>query len=91
VALVRIEVSEQFIASVIRMTRRIFFRSVLQLRFTAKFVPSWLIIFTLIMEAICPSETPVLTGAARRHIPESDILHESGLLLETTRCVRDLM
>jgi hypothetical protein len=50
-------------------------RSVLQLLFTANFVPILLIPSTPMMEAICTSETPVLTRAAQRHIPEDGILH----------------
>jgi hypothetical protein len=40
-----------------------------ELLVTAKVVPSWLILSTLMMEAIFFSETSVLTRATRRHIP----------------------
>jgi hypothetical protein len=36
--------------------------------------PSSLILFALMMEAICSSEMWVLTRAMGRHIPEDDIL-----------------
>jgi hypothetical protein len=47
---------------------------VLQLLVTDNIVASLLILFTLITEAICSSETSVLTIATRRHIPQDDIL-----------------
>jgi hypothetical protein len=47
----------------------------LQLLVTANFVPSSLILFTLMMEAIRSSETSVLARAARHHIAEDSILH----------------
>jgi hypothetical protein len=42
-------------------------------------VPSWLILFTLMLEAIRTSETSVLKRATRRHIPEDGILHVQRL------------
>jgi hypothetical protein len=48
---------------------------VLQLLVTVDFVPSLLILSTLIMEAIRSSDTSVLTSAARRNIPEDAIPH----------------
>jgi hypothetical protein len=47
---------------------------VLQLLLTANDFPSSLIIFTLKMEEIGPSETSVLTKATMCHNPENDIL-----------------
>jgi hypothetical protein len=70
VALVRTDVSEEFIASIIRVTR-----SVLRLVLTAK-VPSSPILVTRMMEAPSSSETSVLTRATRRNIPEDVILQD---------------
>jgi hypothetical protein len=64
VDLARIDVSEEHIASII---------SVLQLLVTAD-VPSSLILFTLMKDAIRYSETSVLTRATRRHNLEDGIL-----------------
>jgi hypothetical protein len=51
-----------------------FLRIVLRLLVTANIVPSSLILFTLMMEAICFSEMSVLTRTTRRHIQEDGIL-----------------
>jgi hypothetical protein len=78
VALVRTDVSEEHIASIIRVTRirkLIFHRSVLRLLITANIVPSSSNVITLIMEAIHPPESSFLTRGTRRNIPEDSILH----------------
>jgi hypothetical protein len=85
VAFVRIDVSDDRIASTIRMTRigelgttlavtsnR---RSLLRVLVTANVVPSSPILVIQIVEAICSSETSVLTRAILRNIPEDGILH----------------
>jgi hypothetical protein len=47
----------------------------LQLLVTVNTVPSLLILFNLIMEAVYSSETSVIIRAKRHHIPEDVILH----------------
>jgi hypothetical protein len=65
------------------LRRNTFLRSVRRLLVTANVVPSSLIPFTLMIEAICSSETSVLKGAMRGHIPEDRILRLSCQLLLT--------
>jgi hypothetical protein len=83
VALVRTDVSEDHISCIIIAKRfselgitldvtsnRSMLSSMLQLLVISDVVPSSPFLVTLIMEAICSSETSVLTRAKRRHIPE---------------------
>jgi hypothetical protein len=50
-------------------------RRVVQLVVIANVVPSSSILVTLMMEAMCSSETSILTRAKRRSIPQRGILH----------------
>jgi hypothetical protein len=75
VALVRTYVSEEPIASIIRVTILGEQRSVLRLLVAAKVVPSSLILVTQMMEAIYSPETSDITRSTRRNITEYGILH----------------
>jgi hypothetical protein len=68
VALVRTDGSEEISASFIRVTR------VGRLLVTASVVHSSLILVALMKEALCSSETSVLTRATRRKTQEYTIL-----------------
>jgi sensor domain CHASE-containing protein len=75
VALVGTDVSEERIASIIRVKRM----NDLEKLVTVNVLPTSLIIFILMIEAIRSSESSVLTRATRRHIKEDSIIRLSFL------------
>jgi hypothetical protein len=79
VALVRTDVSEENVTSIIRAKkicklRKAFLCSVLQLLVTANVIPRSLILLTLMMEAIVSSDMFVLIRATWGRIQEDGIL-----------------
>jgi hypothetical protein len=85
VALVRTNVSEECITSIIRVTRNGKLGrtlavtsnwSMFQLLVTAN-IPTLLILVTLMMEAICYTETSVLTRATECNIPEDRLTSQT--------------
>jgi hypothetical protein len=74
VALLRIEVSEECIASIIRVTRICEIGAKLAVTGNDNFVPGWPILVTLMMETILSSEMSVHTRTTRRQMPEDGVL-----------------
>jgi hypothetical protein len=78
VALVRIDVSEDRIASIISLTKLVELGTTLAtLRFlvTANVFPSSAILVTLMIDAILSAESSVFSGDPLCHIPEDGIRH----------------
>jgi hypothetical protein len=75
VTLERTDVSEERIASIIRVTRILFLCSVLRWLVTANFVLTSPILAPLMVKRMSSPDTSVLTRATRRHIAEDGILH----------------
>jgi hypothetical protein len=87
VALVRIDVSEEVSASIIRVTKIGKLGTTFAVS-TANVIPSSPTFVTLMMEALCSPETSVLTRATRRNIPEDAILHV--ILCSPYSCIHPL-
>jgi hypothetical protein len=73
VTIVRTDVSQEHIASIIMETRRVFLHSILRFLFNPNVLTSPTVI--LMIEAIRSPQTSILTTATRRNIPKDDILH----------------
>jgi hypothetical protein len=79
VTLVRTDVSEERITSIMRVERI----NLLGTALAANVIPCSLILLTLMMEVTRSSETSVLKRSSQRQIPEDGILHSH--LRETLR------
>jgi hypothetical protein len=101
VAIVKTDISEERIASIIRkedeiLCHIVFLDSVFRLIVTGNVASSSSILFTLMMEAIRSSEMWVLTRTTQRIIPENVILHihrgeNLNISLFIIRCRNDVL
>jgi hypothetical protein len=65
-----------------RSTHLVFLRSVRRLLVRASVVPSSPVLVTLMMDALCSSDTSIFARATRSNIPEDAVLEEMRFMLK---------
>jgi hypothetical protein len=75
--------------SIIRVTRKLFLRSIHQSLITVNIVPSSPILVTLMMKAIHSSETSVLTTVTERYISETAVFIVTALKAKSYIALND--